>query len=106
MIAETSYDAAAVLAAMEFESSRISAEVFKQRKETIEAARIMMHKVDDIMAIQNSEERENRLLELKDEVSHMRPVVCDKNNLYWEAGSIWRNIPRVLTGLIHSSFNN
>ncbi|MDR0508631.1 MAG: TIGR04190 family B12-binding domain/radical SAM domain protein [Candidatus Methanoplasma sp.] len=102
-IAETTYDAAIELAAMEYESSRISAEALEQRKERAETARMLMHKVDEIMAIQSIEERENRLEEVKKQGRElMNSTVCDKNSLDWEAGSIWRNSPRVLTGLIRS----
>ena len=104
-IAETTYDAAIELAAMEYESSRISAEALEQRKERAETARMLMHKVDEIMAIQSIEERENRLEEVKKQGRElMNSTVCDKNSLDWEAGSIWRNSPRVLTGLIRSCF--
>ena len=102
MIAETSYDAAIELAAVEYESSRISAEAFDRRKEAIETARDIMHRVDEAMAASSEEERESRLNGVKDEVRRMRPVVCEKSNLNWEAGSIWRNLPRVMTGLARS----
>ncbi|MCL2296615.1 MAG: TIGR04190 family B12-binding domain/radical SAM domain protein [Methanomassiliicoccaceae archaeon] len=105
MIAETTYDAAIELATMEYESSRISADVLEQRKERTETARMLMHRVDEIMAIQNTEERENRLSEVKEQGRElMNSTVCDKSSLDWKAGSIWRNSPRVLTGLIRSSF--
>ncbi|MDR1690440.1 MAG: TIGR04190 family B12-binding domain/radical SAM domain protein, partial [Candidatus Methanoplasma sp.] len=104
MIAETSYDAAIELATMEYECSRISAEVLEQRKERTSIARSLMHRVDEIMAIQDKEERESRLWEIKTEgVSLMNSTVCDKNNLDWKAGSIWKNSPRVLLGLIRRS---
>jgi len=104
MIAETAYDAAIVLATMEYESSRISADVLERRKEKTENARMLMHRVDEIMAIQDTEERESRLWEVKEQGRElMNSTVCDKNSLDWEAGSIWRNSPRVLSGLIRSS---
>ncbi|MDR2698434.1 MAG: TIGR04190 family B12-binding domain/radical SAM domain protein [Candidatus Methanoplasma sp.] len=104
MIAETSYDAAIELAAMEHECSRISSAVFEQRKERTETARSLMHRVDEIMTIRDAEERESRLWEIKDEgASLMNSTICDKNNLDWKAGSIWRNAPRILTGLVRSS---
>ena len=100
-IAETSYDAAVELASMEYECSRISAEVFEQRKERTETARSLMRRIDDIMTVQNKEDRESRLWEIKEEgVRLMNSTVCDKNSLDWKAGSIWRNSPRVLAGLI------
>jgi len=102
MIAETSYDAAIELAAVEYESSRISAEAFDGRKEAVETARKIMHRIDEAMAAPNGEEMESRLNDVRDEVRQMRPVVCEKSNLSWEAGSIWRNLPRVMTGLTRS----
>lgn len=105
MIAEAAYDAAAELAAMEHESSRISAEMFKQRKERIEAARTLMHRIDEIMAVQSAEERESRLGEIREQGRElMNSTICDKNSLGWKAGSIWSCSPRVLTGLIRSFF--
>lgn len=104
-IAETSYDAAIELAVMEHECGRISEDVLAQRKERTEIARSLMHRVDDIMTIRDSEERESRLWEIKAEgVSLMNSTVCDKNNLDWDAGSIWRNSPRVMMGLARSLF--
>ncbi|MCL2333220.1 MAG: TIGR04190 family B12-binding domain/radical SAM domain protein [Candidatus Methanoplasma sp.] len=100
-IAETSYDAAIELAAMAFECSRTSAETFEERKETIEAARRLMHEVDEVTAYPDKQKREGRLLEMKEELD-MRSIVCDKNDLYWEAGSVWRNSPRIVLGLIRS----
>jgi B12-binding domain/radical SAM domain protein len=103
-IAETAYDAAIELAASEFESSRITEETFKRRKERTEAARSLMHRVDEIIAINDKEERESRLWEIKEEsVELMNSTVCDKKDLDWKAGSMWRNSPRVLTGLFRYS---
>ncbi len=103
MIAETSYDAGIELARMEFESSRISKEVMDNRIERAEIARSLMHRVDEIMLISDQEERESRLWDIKAEgVSLMNSTVCDKNNLDWDAGSIWRNSPRVVRGLLRS----
>jgi B12-binding domain/radical SAM domain protein len=103
MIAETSYDAAIELAAMEYESSRISEDVFRQRKERTETARSLMHRIDEIMAIPDGKDREDRLWEIKAEgVNLMNSTVCDKNNLDWKAGSVWKNAPRVISGLIRS----
>ena len=103
-IAETSYDAAIELAAVEHGCSRISDDVFERRKERTETARSLMHRVDEIMAIRDAEERNVRLWEIKEEgASLMNSTVCDKSKLGWEAGSIWRNAPRIMTGLMRSS---
>lgn len=103
MIAETSYDAAVELTSMEYECSRISEEVMLQRKERSEIARSLMHKVDEIMKVSDKAERESKLWEIKAEgISLMNSTVCDKNNLDWDAGSIWKNSPRVVRGLMRS----
>ncbi|MDR2845875.1 MAG: TIGR04190 family B12-binding domain/radical SAM domain protein [Candidatus Methanoplasma sp.] len=102
-IAETSYDAASELARMEYESGRISPEALKSRTERTEVARALMHRIDDIMKISDREERDSKLWEIKAEGKGlMNSTVCDKNDLDWDAGSIWSNSPRVLRGLIRS----
>ena len=102
-IAETSYDAAAELTKIEFESGRISEETFKNRVERTDIARSLMHRIDDIMKIEDEERRDSILWEVKDDgMRLMNSTVCDKNNLDWKAGSIWRNSPRVLMGLMRS----
>lgn len=102
-IAETSYDAALELAKMEHESGRISSESLKSRTERTEVARSLMHKIDEIVKIADAEERNSRLWEIKAEGKElMNSTVCDKNDLDWDAGSIWKNSPRVLRGMIRS----
>ena len=104
VIAETAYDAANELAAAEHECSRISAETYKRRKERTEAARSLMHRVDKIMMIADKEERENKLWDIKDEsIELMNSTVCDKKDLDWKAGSMWRNSPRVMMGILRRS---
>ena len=34
----------------------------------------------------------------------MASTVCNKKDLDWDAGSIWSNAPRVVTGLLKSSW--
>jgi B12-binding domain/radical SAM domain protein len=60
-IAEVSYDAANILATMEFESGHISEDVLKQRTERTETARSLMHEIDDIMKITDLTKREEEL---------------------------------------------
>jgi len=104
VIAETAYDAANELALSEYECSRISEETFKRRKERTEAARSLMHRVDKIVVITDKEERESRLWEIKDDSKKlMNSTVCDKKDLDWKAGSMWRNSPRVMAGLLRYS---
>lgn len=102
-VAEISYDAAVELARCEHEAGRIDEETMSQRIERTEFARSLMHKVDEIMAISDPEEREARLWETKDEGTRMmNSTVCNKKDLDWEAGSIWSNGPRVAVGLAKS----
>ena len=102
-VAEISYDAAVELARCEHEAGRIDEETMSQRIERTEFARSLMHKVDEIMAIPDPEEREARLWETKDEGTRMmNSTVCNKKDLDWEAGSIWSNGPRVAVGLAKS----
>ena len=104
-VAEISYDAAIVLAQCEHEAGRIDEHMLKDRCERTEFARELMHKVDDIMAIPDKEEREVRLWETKDEGTRMmNSTVCNKKDLDWDAGSIWRNTPRVACGILKSMF--
>ena len=104
-VAEISYDAAIVLAQCEHEAGRIDEHMLKDRCERTEFARELMHKVDDIMAIPDKEEREARLWETKDEGTRMmNSTVCNKKDLDWDAGSIWRNTPRVACGILKSMF--
>jgi Fe-S oxidoreductase len=103
MIAETSYDAAEELARSEYEAGRISSEDLKNRSERTDIARSLMHRIDEIMLMEDAEARNDMLWEVKDEGKRlMNSTVCNKNNLDWDAGSIWRNSPRVLRGLFRS----
>jgi B12-binding domain/radical SAM domain protein len=104
-VAEISYDAAIVLAQCEHDAGRIDEHMLKDRCERTEFARELMHKVDEIMAIPDKEEREARLWETKDEGTRMmNSTVCNKKDLDWDAGSIWRNTPRVACGILKSMF--
>ena len=104
-VAEISYDAAVELARCEHDAGRIDDVTMDQRIERTEFARSLMHKVDQIMAIQDPEERDARLWETKDEGKRMmNSTVCNKKDLDWEAGSIWSNGPRVVAGLLKSTF--
>lgn len=102
-VAEVSYDAAIVLANKEFEAGRIDKTALDERCERTEFARSLMHKVDEIMKIDDPEERESKLWETKDEGTRMmNSTVCNKKDLDWDAGSIWSNAPRVGIGLLKS----
>ncbi len=104
-VAEVSYDAALVLAQKEFEAGRIDQAMKDDRCERTEFARSLMHKVDEIMTIQDPEEREARLWETKEEGTRMmNSTIANKKDLDWDAGSIWSNAPRVGIGLLKSFF--
>ncbi len=104
-VAEVSYDAALVLAQKEFEAGRIDQAMKDDRCERTEFARSLMHKVDEIMTIQDPEEREARLWETKEEGTRMmNSTIANKKDLDWDAGSIWSNAPRVGIGLLKSLF--
>ncbi len=102
-VAEVSYDAAKVLAQKEMEAGRIDRAMYEDRCTRTDFARELMHKVDEIMQIQDSEEREARLWETKEEGTRMmNSTIANKKDLDWEAGSIWSNAPRVGFGLMKS----
>ena len=104
-IAEVSYDSALELAKIEFEAGRSSEEAYNERVERTSTAREMLRRVDDIILVKNKEERERRLWEIKEEGERMMTsTVCNKKDLDWEAGSIWSNAPRVVCGLLKSTF--
>ena len=104
-VAEVSYDAALVLAQKEYEAGRIDERMKEDRCERTEFARSLMHKVDEIMMIQDPEERESRLWETKEEGTRMmNSTIANKKDLDWDAGSIWSNAPRVGIGLLKSFF--
>ena len=104
-IAETSYDAALELAKIELECGRTTQEAYDTRVERTEIARGLLHRIDDILLIKDETERVQKLWDIKDEGERMMAsTVCNKKDLDWDAGSIWSNGPRVVTGLIKSSW--
>lgn len=104
-IAETSYDAALELAKIELECGRTTQDAYDTRVERTEIARGLLHRIDDILLIKDETERVQKLWDIKDEGERMMAsTVCNKKDLDWDAGSIWSNGPRVVTGLIKSSW--
>lgn len=104
-IAETSYDAAIELAKAELECGRTTQEAYDTRVERTEIARGLLHRIDDILLIKDPDERNRKLWDIKDEGERMMAsTVCNKKDLDWDAGSIWSNGPRVVSGLIKSSW--
>ncbi|MBO7409712.1 MAG: TIGR04190 family B12-binding domain/radical SAM domain protein [Candidatus Methanomethylophilaceae archaeon] len=104
-IAENSYDAALELAKIELECGRTTQDAYDTRVERTEIARGLLHRIDDILLIKDEAERTQKLWDIKDEGERMMAsTVCNKKDLDWDAGSIWSNGPRVVTGLIKSSW--
>ncbi|MBP5394392.1 MAG: TIGR04190 family B12-binding domain/radical SAM domain protein [Candidatus Methanomethylophilaceae archaeon] len=104
-IAEISYDAALELAKIELECGRTTQDAYDTRVERTEIARGLLHRIDDILLIKDEAERTQKLWDIKDEGERMMAsTVCNKKDLDWDAGSIWSNGPRVVTGLIKSSW--
>ena len=102
-IADTSYDAAIVLTNAERDSGRIDDAAADERNDRTEVARGIMYRIDDILRIEDPEERDSKLWDIKEEgVRMMNNTITDKNDLDWTSGSIWRNVPRIGEGLIKS----
>ena len=102
-IADTSYDAAIVLTNAERDSGRIDDAAADERNDRTEVARGIMYRIDDILRIEDPEERDSKLWDIKEEgVRMMNNTIADKNDLDWTSGSIWRNVPRIGAGLIKS----
>jgi hypothetical protein len=100
-IAEVSYDAALELANIEYQCGRLSEDAYKQRSERTNTARAMLRRVDDILLINDTRERERELWSIKEEGERlMMSTVCNKNDLDWETGSIWSNTPRMIFGML------
>jgi len=104
-IAETSYDAAAELAKMEYERGRISKDAYETRIERTANAKDVLRRIDDILLIKDAREREDSLWSIKEEGERlMASTICNKNDLDWRTGSIWSSAPRMVTGLMRSMF--
>lgn len=102
-IADTSYDAAIVLTNAERDSGRIDDAAADERNDRTEVARGIMYRIDDILRIEDPEERDSKLWDIKEEgVRMMNNTITDKNDLDWTSGSIWRNVPRIGAGFIKS----
>lgn len=100
-IAETSYDAAKILAQCEYEAGRIPKTQFERRNERTEIARGLMHEVDAIMSITDQEKRESDLWSIKEKGRHMMDsTVCEKSDLSWNAKPVWSDAFRIAKGLI------
>ena len=102
-IAEVSYDAALELAKIEYECGRSTKEEYMSKSERTGNAREMLRKIDDILLIKDTRERERELWSIKEEGERlMLSTVCNKKDLDWKTGSIWSNVPRAAFGMIRS----
>ncbi len=100
-IAETSYDAADVLNQARFDCHQISEDELEANLCRTRAAREMMRRIDEVVAVQNLEERQERLAALKAEAEAlMDSTICKKGDLEWESKSVVRSAPRAFIGLM------
>ncbi|MDR0778109.1 MAG: TIGR04190 family B12-binding domain/radical SAM domain protein [Methanomassiliicoccaceae archaeon] len=104
-IAETSYDAALRLAYEEHECGRSSDEMYASRVERTNTAKMMLKRIDDILLINDTREREKELWSIKEEGEKlMHSTVCNKDDIEWKTGSVWSNSPRIIIGMIKGAF--
>ncbi len=100
-IAETAYDAADVLNRARFDCHQISKDELDANLCRTRAAREMMRRIDEIMAVQDLDERQKRLVGLKAESEAlMDSTICKKGDLEWESKSVVRSAPRAFIGLM------
>lgn len=106
-IAQTSYDVALGLNQVMLDCGQISKEEKDGRDHRTLTAMDLMNRIDEIMLIDDAKERESRLWDVKEEgMSIMASTICDKKDLDWNTGSIWRNTPRVAGGLFKSTLGS
>ncbi|HUV24339.1 MAG TPA: TIGR04190 family B12-binding domain/radical SAM domain protein [Methanomassiliicoccales archaeon] len=102
-IAETSYDAADLLNQIRFECGQIDRDEFEGRAERTAKARDLMERLDLVLELQDKDERESRLSQLREEgYALMESTICQKRELEWRTRGAFMNAPRVLFGLIRS----
>jgi B12-binding domain/radical SAM domain protein len=100
-IAEASYDAAEILNQVRFDCGLIDQREFDERKQRAEAARGMMRRIDEIVAMSDETKKKEALLDLKREsIELMNSTICQKGDLEWNAGSVIKSAPRVVLGMI------
>jgi B12-binding domain/radical SAM domain protein len=100
-IAETSYDAADVLNRARFDCHQISKDELEANLCRTRAAREMMRRIDEIMAVHDLSERQKRLVGLKAESEAlMDSTICKKGDLEWDSKSVVRSAPRAFIGLM------
>ncbi len=102
-IAEVSYQAGERLTEIMFDHHQIDREEYEGRMERTRAAVDLMDELDEVMKLENSELRAQRLKELRERgYELMDSTICQKRDLEWDSPSVIKNIPRVLLGLIRS----
>jgi B12-binding domain/radical SAM domain protein len=100
-IAETSYDAADLLNQIRFDCHQIDRDEFEGRAERTANARDLMERLDLVLEIQDGDERESGLSQLREEgYALMESTICQKRELEWRTRGAFMNAPRVLLGLI------
>jgi radical SAM superfamily enzyme YgiQ (UPF0313 family) len=100
-IAETAYDAADVLNKARFDCHQISKAELEANLCRTRSAREMMRRIDEIMTVQDLDERQKRLVGLKAESEAlMDSTICKKGDLEWDSKSVVRSAPRAFIGLM------
>jgi len=99
-IAETSYDAAEILNDIRFECGQISKDEHEAMKCRTRAARDMMARIDEIVAMPEDKKEEAFADLRKRSVELMDSTICQKGDLEWNAGSVIKSAPRVVIGMM------
>ncbi|KUL05733.1 MAG: hypothetical protein PWQ88_399 [Candidatus Methanomethylophilaceae archaeon] len=107
MIAETTYDVALALNQVMLDVGKIDRREKEIRDQRTSTARSLLHEIDEILSIQDVEQREARLWDVRDAgMELMASTICDKRDLDWNANSIWYSSPRVIRGLLGSTLRS
>jgi B12-binding domain/radical SAM domain protein len=102
-IVGVSYDAADRLNEVRFEIGQIDEGNLASRRERTDVARGIMREVDRIMSLSGSEERRRELAALKKRTDFlMESTICEKLDLEWNTSRVFKNFPRVISGLLRS----
>jgi B12-binding domain/radical SAM domain protein len=100
-IVETSYDAADRLNQVKVEVGLMTKEELLEREKRSNDARLLLREVDLAQSLKDPMARKEAMEQLKvrgDEL--MESTICQKRDLEWETTSIFRSLPRVMTGLL------
>lgn len=103
-IVRSTYEAALKLNRLKYEFNLIDRELFEQIDFRIRAAQQVMDEIDEIITIENSKEKEERLAELKQKVEQLnRHTICGKDELKWPISERYGSIFS-LTGVFMKLF--